>query len=60
MTTKLVEADVPQAIIDELTGHEGQGTSRTTYTHAMPLAKLHEAISKIVWPEIELADRSVV
>lgn len=54
VTTKLVEADVSQAIIDELTGHEGQGTSRAIYTHAMPLAKLYEAVCKIDWPEIEL------
>jgi integrase len=55
VTTKLVEAEVPQAIIDELTGHEGQGTSRSVYTHEMPLTKLFDAVCKIRWPEITLA-----
>jgi integrase len=54
VTTKLVEAEVSQAIIDELTGHEGHGTSRTIYTHSMPLSKLYDAVCKIDWPEIQL------
>jgi len=58
VTTKLAEAEVSNTIIDELTGHEGQGTSRTIYTHAMPLAKLYEAVCKIEWPEIALTARA--
>jgi integrase len=53
--TQLVAADVREPVIDELIGHEGQGVGRAVYTHAMPLAKLHEAICKIEWPEIELS-----
>jgi integrase len=53
VTTKLYAADVSQAIIDELTGHEGLGTSQVVYKKAMPLALLYEAISKVEWPEVQ-------
>ncbi len=42
-----------EAIVDELAGHEGQGTSRVTYKKDMPLKVLYEAISKVEWPEVE-------
>ena len=53
-TTKLYEAGVSEAYIDELTGHEGQGTSRKVYKKQMPLPVLLEAISKVDWPEVVL------
>jgi integrase len=57
VTTKLYEAGVQEALIDELTGHEGQGTSRKVYKKQMPLHVLLEAISKVTWPEVNhLAD----
>lgn len=52
VTTKLYAADVHEHYIDELTGHEGGGTGRQVYKKAMPLEKLHEAISKIEWREV--------
>jgi integrase len=54
VTTKLYAAEVSEPIIDELTGHEGTGTSRVVYKKDMPLEKLHQAICKIEWPEIVL------
>jgi integrase len=54
VTTKLFELDVSEALIDELTGHEGKGTSRRVYKKDMPLWKLHEAIAKVDWPEVVL------
>ena len=56
VTTKLYEADVSQAFIDELTGHEGAGTSQVTYKKEMPLKPLYDAISKVEWPEVRLKD----
>ena len=47
------EVGANRAIIDELTGHEGQGTSEKVYKKQMPLSVLHEAISKVTWPEVE-------
>lgn len=52
VTTKLYAAGVSEAIVDELTGHEGQGTSRVVYKKEMPLRVLADAISKIEWPEV--------
>jgi len=52
VTTKLFAANISEAIIDELTGHEGTGTSRVVYKKDMPLRTLHEAICKIEWPEV--------
>lgn len=54
VTTKLFAAEVPEVFVDELTGHEGKGTSRSVYTKRMPLVKLYEAICKVEWPEVEL------
>jgi len=54
VTTKLFAADVSTAIIDELTGHEGEGTSQVVYKKDMPLSKLYEAICKVEWTEIDL------
>jgi integrase len=54
VTTKLYEAGVQEALIDELTGHEGQGTSRRVYKKQMPLRVLLEAISKVEWSEMAL------
>lgn len=52
VTTKLYAAGLSDAIVDELAGHEGQGTSRAVYKKEMPLRVLAEAMSKIEWPEI--------
>ena len=52
MTTKLFAAEVMDVFVDELTGHEGKGTSRAIYTKEMPLRKLFDAICKIDWPEV--------
>jgi len=52
VTTKLYAADVSDAIVDELTGHEGKGTSRVVYKKEMPLQKLYEAICKVEWLEV--------
>ena len=55
VTTKLYEEEVQEALIDELTGHEGQGTSRKVYKKQMPLPVLFKAISAVQWPEVQLA-----
>lgn len=55
VTTKLYEAEVQEAFIDELTGHEGQGTSRKVYKKKMPLPVLLRAISAVQWPEVQVA-----
>lgn len=56
VTTKLFEAGVPEVVVDELTGHEGQGTSRKVYNrrNRQPLATLRDAIAKVQWPEVSL------
>lgn len=54
VTTKLFAAGVSEAIVDEITGHEGKGTSRAVYKKDLPLRVLHEAIAKIDWPEVKL------
>jgi len=56
VTTKLYAASVQEALVDELTGHEGKGTSRKVYKKDMPLSVLVEAISKVEWPEIKLVN----
>ncbi|MBI1212960.1 MAG: tyrosine-type recombinase/integrase [Alphaproteobacteria bacterium] len=53
VTTKLYGADVSEPLVDELTGHEGQSTSRRVYKKDLPLRMLYEAISKVSWPEVE-------
>lgn len=52
VTTKLYAADVSSVIVDELTGHEGEGTSQVVYKKDMPLSKLHKAIRKVEWVEV--------
>jgi integrase len=37
VTTKLFAANVPEVVIDALTGHEGGGTSRRVYLKRLPL-----------------------
>jgi len=54
VTTKLYAAEVSDVFVDELTGHEGKGTSRAVYTKEMPLRKLYEAICKVEWPEVSI------
>jgi integrase len=60
VTTKLFAAGVSRVIVDELTGHEGQGTSQTEYYRGSPLSVLLEAISKVDWPEMRLQATSSV
>ena len=55
VTTKLFAAEVTEVFVDELTGHEGKGTSRAVYTKEMPLRKLFDAICKVEWPEVAVA-----
>lgn len=61
VTTKLFAAEVSEVFVDELTGHEGKGTSRSVYTKEMPLTKLFDAICKVEWPEVNIrqADRKL-
>jgi integrase len=53
VTTKLYGASVSDAIVDELTGHEGKSTSRIVYKKELPLPVLYEAIAKVWWPEVD-------
>jgi len=59
VTTKLFAAEVSDVFVDELTGHEGKGTSRAVYTKEMPLPKLYEAICKVEWPELAAVTKGV-
>ncbi len=52
VTTKLFAARTPRDIIDELTGHEGEGTSQRVYKHDTPLPLLLAEIAKVEWPEL--------
>lgn len=54
VTTKLISAGVQPSLVDELTGHEGKGTSEKIYYKGANLLELHAAIKKIEWPEISL------
>lgn len=54
--TQLYAAEVPEPIIDELTGHEGGGVGRQVYKKALPLDRLLAAISKVEWPTIKLPE----
>jgi integrase len=54
VTTKLFASGVSEVFVDELTGHEGKGTSRAVYTKEMPLRKLYEAICQVEWPEVSI------
>ena len=53
VTTKLFAAGVATDIVDELTGHEGEGTSQTVYKHDTPLPVLRAAIAKVEWLELK-------
>ncbi|WP_018185173.1 tyrosine-type recombinase/integrase [Kaistia granuli] len=52
VTNKLFAADVPEAVVEMLTGHEGGGTSRKVYLKDLPLRRLQEAICLVDWPEL--------
>jgi integrase len=52
VTTKLFAAGVARDVVDELTGHEGEGTSQRVYKHDTPIPALREAIVKISWDEL--------
>jgi integrase len=53
VTTKLFAVGVARDVVDELTGHEGEGTSQRVYRHDAPLSVLRDAIEKVRWPEVE-------
>lgn len=55
VTTKLFQADVASTLVDQLTGHEGKGTSAQVYFKGATLQALHEAISKVQWPELDFS-----
>lgn len=57
VTTKLFAAGVSTVIVDELTGHEGEGTSERVYKKDMPLPLLRDAMSRVAWPEVQLIPR---
>jgi hypothetical protein len=48
----LFGASVARDIIDELTGHEGEGTSQRVYKKDTPLPLLLAGMSKVDWPEL--------
>ena len=52
VTTKLFAAGVTREIIDELTGHEAEGTSGRVYKKGMPIQVLRREIEKLEWPEL--------
>ena len=54
VTTKLFAAGVPTVVVDELTGHEGEGTSARVYKKHMPLPLLRDAMSSVEWPELQV------
>ena len=54
VTTKLYDAGVPDVFVDELTGHEGQGTGRKHYLKDLSLPRLLEAISRVAWTEVDV------
>lgn len=54
VTTKLFSAGVDRVLVDELTGHEGEGVSQRIYHHGSPLERLAEAITKVSWAEVQL------
>ena len=56
VTTKLYQADVSEAWIDLLTGHDqGGGESRRRYLKGIPLPQLRSAIERVTWPELDLS-----
>jgi integrase len=55
VTTKLYQADVSEAWIDLLTGHDqGGGESRRRYLKGVPLPQLREALERVRWSELDL------
>ncbi len=52
VTTKLYAAGVARDVVDELTGHEGEGTSQRVYKHETPLHLLRAAMSAVTWAEL--------
>ena len=56
VTTKLYQADVSEAWIDLLTGHDqGGGESRRRYLKGVPLPQLRGALERVTWPELHLS-----
>ena len=56
VTTKLYQADVSEAWIDLLTGHDqGGGESRRRYLKGVPLPQLRGALERVGWPELDLS-----
>ena len=52
--TKLYGADVSEATIRELVGHEGVGTAQKVYKKPSGIETLYNAISKVQWLEVAL------
>lgn len=48
--TRLLSADVPQAIVEQLDGHAPVGMTAGNYFKGAPVAKLREAIEKLTLP----------
>ena len=56
LTTKLYQAEVAEAWIDLLTGHDaGGGESRRRYLKGIPLPQLRGALERVTWPELDLS-----
>jgi integrase len=56
VTTKLYQADVSEAVIDLLTGHDqGGGESRRRYLKGIPRPQLRAALERVTWPELDLS-----
>jgi hypothetical protein len=56
VTTKLYQADVSEAWIDLLTGHDQNGgESRRRYLKGVPLPQLRGALERVTWPELDLS-----
>ncbi len=53
VVTKLYNASVDDAVVIQLAGHEGQGTSKKTYLKDLSIKLLHDGISKVQWPDVE-------
>jgi integrase len=56
VTTKLYEANVSEAWVDILTGHDEEGgESRRRYLKGIPMPQLRSSIELVVWPELDLS-----
>ncbi|WP_159104305.1 site-specific integrase [Sneathiella glossodoripedis] len=53
VVTKLHDAGVASVVVNQLVGHEGQGTGEKVYLKGLSIEKLHEGISRVSWPEVE-------